>query len=139
MRDYVSQYHFVVRLCLSLNEGRFSDVETNLCVFDQKTLAIVQTIASRRMFGHVGKGNFLLVPVKTGSGEAPLSRLRFRAFTRKDDLPGSRWLRRSYSDIEAVLKLRLALDGVLYNEQHAQHQTDRSYQDWELLDIAPKG
>lgn len=108
-------------------------------MFDQKTLAIVQTIASRRMFGHVGKGNFLLVPVKTGSGEAPLSLLRFRAFTRKDDLPGSRWMRRSYSDIQSTLKMRLALDGVLYDEQHTQYQADQSDQDWGMLDIAPKG
>jgi len=83
------------------------DVETNLSVFDQKTLAIVQAIADRRMFGFVGKGNFLLVPVKTGSGEIPLYHIRIRLFERRGK--GERWYQRSYASVQASLQTWLAL------------------------------
>jgi hypothetical protein len=61
------------------------------------------------MFGFVGKGNFSLVPVKTGSGEIPLNHMRFPLFERRGR--GERWYRRSYADLLSGLQERLFLGG----------------------------
>jgi len=82
------------------------DVETNLSVFDTKTLAIVQSVAESRMCGFVGKGNFSLVPVKTGSGEAPRNHIRIPLFVK---IGGKKkWWRATYLGV--MLSLARALD-----------------------------
>ncbi|DAD52560.1 TPA_asm: hypothetical protein [ssRNA phage SRR6960509_2] len=107
MRSQVEQFHFVVHYSYRNLNGGIMNVETNLSVFDQKTLAIVQTIADRRMFGFVGKGNFFIVPVRTGSGEIPLYHIRIRLFEKRGR--DGKWYQRSYASVQASLKTWLAL------------------------------
>lgn len=104
MRSQVEKFHFVVHYAHRNQNGRLMDVETNLSVFDTKTLAIVQTVAESRMFGFVGKGNFSLVPVKTGSGEAPRDHIRLPIFVKGR----KKWLRATYLGV--MLGLARALD-----------------------------
>lgn len=106
--DYVSRFHFIVKF--TINNGG-SEVETHLCVFDQKTLSIVQTIVYRSMFGRVGKGNYYVVPVETGTGNAPLDFIKLPIFVKK---PGGRYYRRSYAKIQEGCLNRFNLDGATH-------------------------
>lgn len=115
MRSQVEKYHFVVHYAYHNKSGGLMDVESNLCVFDTKTLCIVQTIAERRMFGHVGKGNFSLVPVKTGSGESPLNHIRIPLFVRTGK--GVKWSRATYLGVMLGLERRLELDAFSYGSR----------------------
>jgi len=115
MKNRVDQFHFILKFCraASSDAGRPFEFETRLAVFDQTTMNLVQDLIERRMFGFVTRGNFFLVPVKSGSGNLPLGHIRLPLYT--ETPRGARgggfvWTRRSYADVSQGLAKRLDIE-----------------------------